>query len=246
MDYVGNKGVSSGAVVSCFNTTTTLSPTTTTTTAAPVYYQLLDCANSSTGFSIAYAPGTFPSNLRCTAVASGFPTRTVIITGTQTSLPASPLYTLTSQGAFGCAATTTTAAPTTTTTTATPTTTTLSPTTTTAAPTTTTTTLGYAFVDIANNTANTSITNITVNGVQVSGAVFPIFAGDGASATTNQTGSSQTIVVSYTNVSNDSVEVIDTATNITCISATGTSRIFGGLIIADGGTATISMFDGSC
>jgi hypothetical protein len=119
-------------------------------------------------------------------------------------------------------------------------------TTTTAAPTTTTTTLGYAFVDVTNSTASTSITNITVNGVQVDGAVFPIVAGDGASATTNQTGLSQTIVVTYTNVGGDSVEVLDTESNITCISATGTSRTFGGLIIADGGSASVIMFDGSC
>ena len=103
-----------------------------------------------------------------------------------------------------------------------------------------------AFVNITNSTAGTSITNITVNGVQVDGAVFPIVAGDGASGKTTQTGASQTIVVSYTNVGGDSVEVIDTATNLTCLSATGTSRIFGGLIIADGGTASVAMFDGSC
>jgi hypothetical protein len=226
--------------------TTTAAPTTTTTTPAPVYYNILDCANSSTAYSIAYAPGTFASNERCTAVASGFPTRTVIIIGSTTTLPGGPLYTLTSQGAFGCIATTTTAAPTTTTTTAAPTTTTLSPTTTTVAPTTTTTTLGYAFVDVANNTANTSITNITVNGVQVSGAVFPISAGDGASATTNQTGASRTIVVSYTNINNDSVEVIDTASNLTCVSATSTSRVFNAQVVTDGGTVSIQMFDGSC
>ena len=106
--------------------------------------------------------------------------------------------------------------------------------------------LGYAFVDIANNTAGTSITNITVNGVQVDGAVFPIVAGDGASATTTQTGASRTIVVSYTNISNDSVEVIDTASNVTCISATSTSRTFSGQVVSDAGTVTISMFDGSC
>ena len=226
--------------------TTTAAPTTTTTTPAPVYYNILDCSNSSTAYSIAYAPGTFASNERCTAVASGFPTRTVIIIGSTTTLPGGPLYTLTSQGAFGCIATTTTAAPTTTTTTAAPTTTTLSPTTTTVAPTTTTTTLGYAFVDVANNTANTSITNITVNGVQVSGAVFPISAGDGASATTNQTGASRTIVVSYTNINNDSVEVIDTASNLTCVSATSTSRVFNAQVVTDGGTVSIQMFDGSC
>ena len=139
-----------------------------------------------------------------------------------------------------CTTTTTTTTSTTTTTTTPP------PTTTTTSTTTTTTTLGYAFVDIANNTAGTSITNITINGVQVDGAVFPIVAGDGASATTTQTGSSRTIVVSYTNVSNDSVEVIDTASNLTCISATSTSRTFAAQVVADGGTISVQMFDGSC
>jgi hypothetical protein len=103
-----------------------------------------------------------------------------------------------------------------------------------------------AAVDITNSTAGTDITNITINGVQVDGAVFPIIAGDGASASTTQTGASRTIVVSYTNVSNDSVEVIDTASNLTCISATSTSRVFAGQVVSVGGTVTISMFDGSC
>jgi hypothetical protein len=165
MDNVGNKGVSSGAVVNCVTTTTTTTSTTTTTT---------------------------------------------------------------------------TAAPTTTTTT------TAAPTTTTTSTTTTTTTLGYAFVDIANDTAGTDITNITIGGVQVDGATFPIAAGDGASATTTQTGSSRTIVVSYTNISGDSVEVIDSASNLTCISATSTSRSFAGQVVGDGGTLTIAMFDGTC
>jgi hypothetical protein len=113
-------------------------------------------------------------------------------------------------------------------------------------PTSTTTTLGYAFVNISNATSGTSITDITVNGVQVSGVVFPVIAGDGASGTTNQTGASRTIVVSYTNVGGDSVEVIDTASNLTCISATSTSRTFAGQVVGNGGTVSIQMFDGSC
>ena len=103
-----------------------------------------------------------------------------------------------------------------------------------------------AFVNITNSTAGTSITNITVNGVQVDGAVFPIVAGAGASASTTQTGASRTIVVSYTNVSNDSVEVTDTASNFTCISATSTSRTFNGQVVTAGGTVDVTMFDGSC
>ena len=135
---------------------------------------------------------------------------------------------------------------TTTTTTSTTTTTTTAATTTTTSTTTTTTTLGYAFVDIANDTAGTDITNITVGGVQVDGAVFPIVAGDGASATTTQTGASVSIIVSYTNISGDSVEVTDTASNFTCVSATSTSRAFAGQVVSDGGTITIAMFDGTC
>ena len=84
-------------------------------TPSPVYYQLLDCGNSSVHYSIAYTPGTFTNSLRCTAVSSGFPTRTVVITGFTTTTPPDPLYTLTSQGANNCAATptpTTTPSPT--------------------------------------------------------------------------------------------------------------------------------------
>lgn len=103
-----------------------------------------------------------------------------------------------------------------------------------------------AAVDIANDTVGTDITNITINGVQVDGAVFPIVAGDGASATTTQTGSSRTIVVSYTNVSGDSVQVIDTDSNVTCVSATSTSRTFSGQVVSAGGTVFVTMFDGAC
>jgi hypothetical protein len=101
-------------------------------------------------------------------------------------------------------------------------------------------------VDIANDTTGTQITNITIGGVQVDGVTFPIAAGDGASGTTTETGASKTIVVSYTNVSNDSVEVIDTASNLTCVSATSTSRVFSGQVVSAGGTVSVTMFDGSC
>ena len=250
-------------------TTTTTSTTTTTTTDPYDYYiaDEIDCSNCSvvaadqrvsfpTGTSVTLnryyryvgfdndftyyvksattAGGAvlleLPSYTTCNA-ACGNTTTTSTTTTTTTLAPTTT--------------TTTTAAPTTTTT-STTTTTTTAATTTTTSTTTTTTTLGYAFVDIANNTAGTDITNITVGGVQVDGATFPIVAGDGASATTTETGASKTIVVSYTNISNDSVEVIDTASNLTCISATSTSRTFSGQVVSDGGTISVTMFDGSC
>jgi hypothetical protein len=82
--------------------------------------------------------------------------------------------------------------------------------------------------------------------VQVTGVVFPVVAGDGGSGSTTQTGASITIVVSYTNVGGDSVEVIDTSSNLTCTGAGSTSRTFSGQVVAIGGTVSIQMFDGSC
>jgi hypothetical protein len=78
-----------------------------TPTVPPIWYQIFDCDNSSTAYSIAYTAGAFANSERCTAAASGFPTRTIIIIGSTTTEPGGPLYTLTSQGVSGCLATST-------------------------------------------------------------------------------------------------------------------------------------------
>jgi hypothetical protein len=258
MDFSGNKGVSSGAVVNCVNpttTTTTLAPTTTTTTLPGIAF-----ARSSNTFgteSSACFTGTGDGGLvyqkgdlgNVPVTGAQLYNSSTTAAGTEYNPPVSGIRFMQFGGSTkyavfvattGIMGAVTPCSGVTTTTTAAPTTTT------TAAPTTTTTTLGYAFVDITNSTAGTSITNITVNGVQVDGAVFPIVAGDGASASTTQTGASRSIVVSYTNVSNDSVEVIDTSSNLNCGPATSTSRVFSAQVVADGGTLSVTMFDGSC
>ena len=243
-------------------TTTTTSTTTTTTTLACECWTLVNEDTRTINYTITNCDGT-EQTLNLTTFTK---TRNHCIQGGSLIVINSPsdallgeydcgtTCSITSDCSYcGPTTTTTTTSTTTTTTTAAPTTTTSTTTTTTTAATTTTTsttttttTLGYAFIDIANDTAGTNITNITVGGVQVSGATFPIVAGDGASATTTETGASKTILVSYTNISGDSVEVIDTASNLTCIDATSTSRSFAGQVVTDGGTITIAMFDGTC
>jgi hypothetical protein len=240
-------------------TTTTAAPTTTTTTipcncvqfvnievtgAGNVTY--LDCNGSAQSQPVGLGPEVIGSSPNCVQrnTLGGDATFTIdsygpCCTPETTTTTAGPTTTTTTTA--GPTTTTTTAAPTTTTTAA-PTTTTTSTTTST----TTTTTLANAFVDITNNTAGTDITDITVNGVQVTGVVFPVVAGDGASGSTTQTGASVTIVVSYTNVGGDSIEVIDTSSNLTCTGAGSTSRVFSGQVVAIGGTVSIQMFDGSC
>ena len=81
--------------------------------------------------------------------------------------------------------------------------------------------------------------------MQVTDVTFPVLPGTGASGKTSEIGT-KTIVVSYTNVSGDSVEVIDTDSNVNCDSATSTAKTFAGQAVANGGTVTIAMFDGTC
>ena len=56
--------------------------------------QILDCDDSSVGYSIAYTAGAFSINERCTAV--NVSTRTVVVIGSTGTLPGGILYTLTS------------------------------------------------------------------------------------------------------------------------------------------------------
>jgi hypothetical protein len=249
MDFSGNKGVSSGAVVNCVNpttttsTTTTTTSTTTTTTEAPVTFNISGVCTGETqtitvggfagGNNTSYFASTvtYPDFLSAAAGAVTF----VGSSASERLYPSQPnglryikvtsgtQETILNGGQTNCTTTTTTAAPTT-----------------------TTTTLGYAFVDIANNDVSASITNVTINGVQVDGAVFPIVAGDGASATTTQTGASRTIVVSYSGASGDSVLVTDTSPQTNCANTIGTSRTFGSQVVGDGGTIFIELAQGSC
>ena len=82
--------------------------------------------------------------------------------------------------------------------------------------------------------------------MQVSGVVFPIVAGDGASGTTTETGASRTIVVSYTTGSGNYVLVTDTTPQTSCTNTIGTSRTFNGQEVNDAGTIFVEMGDGSC
>ena len=102
-----------------------------------------------------------------------------------------------------------------------------------------------AYVDISNSTTSRSITNITINGVQVTGVVFPVVAGDGASGQTNQTGASNTIVVSYSGTGSAYCQVID-SDGTDCASATSTSRTFTGQLITNGDIIFVQMGDGPC
>lgn len=166
--------------------TTTTSTTTSTTTTLSVWYQLTNCADSSTGYSQEYPFGTFAINDRVTS-----PGITWVVTGTQLVDPGGTLYAITATGFTNCPTTTTTstttstttAEPTTTTstttstTTAEPTTTTSTTTsTTTATPTTTTstttsTTTIVAGFTVRNTTGSGQIDNVTTTG----GAIFYSF-----------------------------------------------------------------------
>ena len=104
------------------------------------------------------------------------------------------------------------------------------------------------YINIANNASpGTDITNITVNGVAISGATFPISAGDGASGVSDQLGASYSVVVSYSGVTGQYVEITDTDSNYNCATATGGSRTFTSQVTNGPiGIMYITMGNGSC
>ena len=101
-------------------------------------------------------------------------------------------------------------------------------------------------IDINNNTTTANITNVTVNGIAITGVTFPVTAGNSDNGITNQLGS-YTIVVSYNTASGDYVRITDTKLNVDCVQTAGSSRTFGGQI-TNGyyPSMTIEMGDGSC
>jgi hypothetical protein len=102
------------------------------------------------------------------------------------------------------------------------------------------------YINIANNTTGSDITNILVNGVAISGATFPIIPGDGASGVSNQLGASYSVTVNYTS-GTKYIEITDTASNYNCANGTGAGRTFAGQVTNGGaGIMYITMDDGGC
>jgi hypothetical protein len=102
------------------------------------------------------------------------------------------------------------------------------------------------YINISNETTASDITNITVNGVSISGATFPIIAGDGASGVSDQMGSSYSVVISYTS-GVKYVSITDTDSNYNCANGISTSRTFSGQVTNGPiGIMYITMGDGPC
>ena len=249
-----NQTVCAGVTSSTTSTTTTTTAaptTTTTTTAAPVWYQLTNCANSSTSYSQEYPFGTFTNNDRVTS-----PGIVWVVTGYITADPGGTLYAITATGFTNCPSgtttTTTTAAPTTTSTTTTtttqpPTTTTTTTTTTTAAPPTT------ANINIATNGSldiSMDIDNITVNGVGPVSytGVSPNTSGNGGNVITNQLGTYD-IVVTYTaTTGGQHIELVDSNGTTYC-NNTGigfNSMTFSGVVVNGTTDLVLTALDGTC
>ena len=242
------------------STTTTLAPgeststtSTTTTTAAPVWYQLTNCANSSTSYSQEYPFGTFTNNDRVTS-----PGIVWVVTGYITADPGGTLYAITATGFTNCPSgtttTTTTQPPTTTTTTQPPTTTT----TTTQPPTTTTTTTTAAppttaNINIATNGSldiSMDIDHITVNGVGPVSytGVSPNTSGNGGNVITNQLGTYD-IVVTYTaTTGGQHIELVDSNGTTYCnnTSLGFNSMTFSSVVVNGTTDLVLTALDGTC
>lgn len=124
-------------------------------------------------------------------------------------------------------------------------------TTTTQAPTTTTTTSapGTAYVSITNQMFGGTITDVTVNGVSIVGASFPLAVGDGTSGTTDQMGINQTVRVYFSGAtpSPQYIQVTDAIFATQCSLAAGTSnRLFTNVTVTNNSVLDIYAGDGYC
>jgi hypothetical protein len=122
-------------------------------------------------------------------------------------------------------------------------------TTTTSTTTTTTTSLApFADVSITNGFFQGDITDVTVEGVTISGVSFPITIGNGATGTTTEIGLTQTIIIYYDNVlAGSRIEYTDGETGNFCDNISGGGSItWSAADVVDGGTITITAGDGSC
>lgn len=145
--------------------------------------------------------------------------------------------------------TTTTIAPTTTTSTTTTTTTGTFSTTTTST-TTTTTTLAPATISIDNNVSiDVSITDVRINGISLTGATFPVTAGNSTTGTSAQLGS-YTMAIYYTATTGaQSIRIVDSDLNFSCRNVgggVGSSPITQVVTVTSGTTLFITTSDVSC
>ena len=226
------------------------------------YYQCIQTISSvvqydpgaTTGIDQSYLTLTYQTgNCRTGYVCSGYdpagptPTPTPTATGVPPTATPTPTPTATSVGPTATPTPTPTATSVgpTATPTPTPTATSVGPTAT-PTPTPTATPPTEFYINIANNTTGSDITNILVNGIAITGASFPIIPGDGASGVSNQLGASYSVTVNYTS-GTKYVEITDTDSNYNCANGTGAGRTFAGQVTnGTAGIMYITMDDGGC
>jgi hypothetical protein len=227
--------IAKSVVVACTTTTTTSTSTSTTSTSTSTSTTTAAPTTTSTSTSSTTSTTTQPGDTTTTTTSTTEPPTTTTTTTTE------PPTTTT---------TTTTAAPTTTSTS-----TSTSTSTTTAAPTTTstsTTTAGApptsANIYINNQMFNGDITDVTVNGVSISGVSFPISIGSGGTGTTSYIGTYD-IQVYYNGVTplNSHIDCIDSNATDTCANIYGGgSQVFTNQVIDGITDINIIANDSSC
>lgn len=110
-----------------------------------------------------------------------------------------------------------------------------------------------ATISITNNFFTGAITNVTVNGVSVTGGSFPLDIGNGTTAYTNQIGTYD-ILVYYADATNPSnyMRIQDSAYNDSCVDGFSSSGpgpyyvTFSSQVINTGIDVTIQSGDGAC
>jgi hypothetical protein len=112
--------------------------------------------------------------------------------------------------------------------------------------TTTTTSVPVGYIYVCNNFFSGQITNVTVGGMSILGASFPLNIGDCTSGITPNLGSQEVVIYYESIFSNSSIEVDDGFNPVVCQNASGFSNTFNSVMIVNGEQCNITGRDGLC
>jgi hypothetical protein len=101
-------------------------------------------------------------------------------------------------------------------------------------------------INILNNSTSANITNIRIDGINLTGITYPIIPSSSISTTRPRFSETGSVEIQYMNITSNFVKVTATNGSVFCTGATGTSYTFSGISLAGFGTLNIELGNGGC
>jgi hypothetical protein len=101
-------------------------------------------------------------------------------------------------------------------------------------------------INILNNSTSANITNIRIDGINLTGITYPIIPSSSISTTRPRFSATGSVEIQYMNITSNFVKVTATNGSVFCTGATGTSYTFSGISLDPFGTLNIELGNGGC